>query len=217
VSEIIEAFNKAAPIYEDWYKEPMGAQVLEAELRGLLKFLPDSGLGLEVGAGTGVFAKRLVTHEREVVCVDPSSEMLMRAAEKGLHTVLCVGEGMPFRRGSFDFVYLVAVIEFLSDPVEVLGSLKETMKSGTLLVTLTINRSSPWGSFYTMLAENGDPVFSHACLYDMDEVGEFLRRSGFIVAEALSTLSNPPSVKDVGVDLVKADPEAGVVLIKSLK
>jgi ubiquinone/menaquinone biosynthesis C-methylase UbiE len=217
VSEIIDAFNDVAPFYEEWYEEPMGAQVLEAELRGLEEFLPDSGLGVEVGAGTGVFAKRLSTHMREIVCVDPSPEMLMRAAEKDLHTVLCVGEDMPFRIGSFDFTYLVAVLEFLSDPMEVLGSIKEAMKTETPLVTLTINRSSPWGSYYTMLAENGDPVFSHACLYDMDEVREFLRRSGFIVVDALSTLSDPPSAKDVGVGLVTADPEAGVVLIKSLK
>ena len=217
MSEVIEAFDGVAPFYEEWYEEPMGAQVLEAELRGLEELLPGSGLGVEVGAGTGVFARRLSTPTREIVCADPSPGMLARAAEKGLHAVLCVGEEMPFRTGGFDFAYLVAVLEFLSDPAEALGSLKETMKLGAPLVTLTINRSSPWGRFYTTLAENGDPVFSHARLYELDEVRGLLSGSGFVVAEALSTLSNPPSAKDVGVDLVAADPEAGVVLMRSLK
>jgi SAM-dependent methyltransferase len=217
VSEVAKVFDRAASVYEEWYRERIGAQVLAAELRGLRVLLPEKGLGAEVGAGTGIFAERLSIGCRGVVCVDPSPGMLSKAAHKGLTTVMAVAEAIPFRSEVLDFAYFVTVFEFLADPLEALMSVRGTLKTGAPLVTLTINRGSPWGKLYREKAEEGDPIFRQSRLYEMDEVGALHAKAGYEYREALSTLTNPPSAEDIGTELVPANPDNGVVLIKSVK
>jgi len=217
MSNVIKAFNDSAGIYDDWYGQSMGEQVFTAELRGLQKLLPPEGLGADLGAGTGIFAEQLTTTRRVIVCVDPSPKMLAQAAERGLMAILGVGEAFPFRRSVLDFTFLVAVLEFLREPEKVLQSIKGALKAGGAIVTLTINRDSPWGEMYRELAGKGDPIFRHAHMYGPDEVESMLVCSGYSVEESLGTLTNPPHMDEIGVNLVPADPEAGVVLFKGLK
>jgi SAM-dependent methyltransferase len=217
VSEVAKVFDRAASVYEDWYRERIGAQVLTAELRGLEALLPERGLGVEVGAGTGVFAERLSTGWRDVICVDPSPGMLSKAAQRNLVSIIAVAEAIPFRSEVLDFAYFVTVIEFLADPLEALMSVKGALKTGASLVTLTINRSSSWGKLYEEKAEEGDLIFQRSRLYEMNEVRALHVRAGYEYREALSTLPNPPSAEDVGTELLPPDPINGVVLIKSMK
>lgn len=217
MSEVVKVFDRAASVYEDWYRERIGAQVLTAELRGLEALLPGRGLGVEVGAGTGVFAEGLSTGCRGVVCVDPSPGMLSKAAQRNLVSIIAVAEAIPFRSEVLDFAYFVTVIEFLTDPLEALISVRGALKTGAPLVTLTINRSSPWGKLYREKAEKGDPIFGQSRLYEMDEVRALHAKAGYEYREALSTLPNPPSSEDVGTELMPADPDNGVVLVKSVK
>jgi SAM-dependent methyltransferase len=217
VSEVVKVFDWAASVYEDWYRERIGAQVLTAELRGLEALLPGRGLGVEVGAGTGIFAERLSTECRGVICVDPSPGMLSKAAQRNLVSIIAVAEAIPFRSEVLDFAYFVTVIEFLTDPLEALMSVKGALKTGASLVTLTINRSSSWGKLYEEKAEEGDLIFQRSRLYEMNEVRALHVRAGYEYREALSTLPNPPSAEDVGTELLPPDPINGVVLIKSMK
>lgn len=217
MSDIIRAFDEASQFYEDWYREPIGAQVYQAELQGLELLLPARGLGVEIGAGTGAFAGGLDNEDRVVICLDPSSGMLAKAAEKGLHAVLGVGETTPFRETIFDFAYMVVVIEFLPDPQTVLESVNCNLKPCSPLVTLTINRSSPWGMFYKTLAEKGDPIFTHATFYDMHEIELLLLDACYTVQSSLSILTNAPIEHNVGTKLVPGTAKAGVVLIRALK
>ena len=217
MSEVVKVFDRAASVYEDWYRERIGAQVLTAELRGLEALLPGRGLGVEVGAGTGIFAERLSTGSRGVVCVDPSPGMLSKAAQRNLVSIIAVAEAIPFRSEVLDFAYFVTVIEFLADPLEALMSVGGALKTGASIVTLTISRSSPWGKLYEEKAEEGDPIFRQSRLYEMDEVRALHASAGYLYREALSTLTNPPSAEDVGTGLVPADSDNGVVLIKSVK
>jgi len=217
VSEVAKVFDRAAGVYEDWYRGRIGAQVLTAELQGLGALLPGRGLGVEVGAGTGIFAERLSTGWRGVVCVDPSPGMLSKAAQRNLVSIIAVAEAIPFRSEVLDFAYFVTVIEFLADPLEALMSVRGALKTGASIVTLTINRGSPWGKLYREKAEEGDPIFRQSKLYEMDEVRALHAMASYEYREALSTLTNPPSAEDVGTELVPVDPDNGVVLIKSMK
>lgn len=217
MSEPIKAFEKAADAYEDWYRQPKGAEVFLSELRGLEELLPASGLGAEIGAGTGIFAEHITSEERLVVCIDPSPGMLRHAARKGLPAILAAAEGCPLKNGSLDFAYMVTVLEFLSDPEEALHIVGEPLKADAPLVTLTINRESPWGELYAELAEKGDIIFRHARLYTFKEVLTFLARAGYEPLEALGTLTSAPDEPEEEVRLVPAGPDAGVVLIKACR
>jgi ubiquinone/menaquinone biosynthesis C-methylase UbiE len=94
--EAVKAFDQVADHYDDWYRHPQGRQVFEAELTALESLIPCSGVGLEVGAGTGAFAEILTGDERTIVCLDPSGAMLTRARERKIPAIMGVGERVPF-------------------------------------------------------------------------------------------------------------------------
>lgn len=217
MSDVTRAFNGVSDVYDDWYQTPRGVQVYHAELRGLERLLPPVGLGIEIGAGTGIFAHGLECNDRMIICLDPSPGMLAKALEKGLQTLIGVGEAMPFRRLVFDFAYMVTVIEFLSDPKTVLDSIHGIIKSNSTLVTLTINRSSSWGAFYKKLAQGGDPVFCHAKFYDFYEIESALSDAQFNMIESLGILPKPPTDEDIGTGLTPGSVESGVVLCQAVK
>ena len=72
-------------------------------------------------------------------------------------------------------------------------------------------------NIYRRLADEGDPIFSRALFFEMDEVKDLLVRAGYEPIDELSTLTNPPGGEDVGLGLVHSDPSAGVVLIKLVR
>jgi len=217
LSEVIKAFDEASDTYDEWYRRPRGFQVFLSELRGLEALLPPSGLGAEVGAGTGIFAGRLTSEERRVVCIDPSPGMLKHAVGRALPAILSTGEECPFKRGSLAFAYMVTALEFMPDPVGALRSVGAALKAEAPLVTLTINRASPWGELYAEMAEKGDPIFSHARLYSFEEVHALLMSAGFEPREAVGTLTAAPGETEEEIRLVPVGPGVGVILIKARK
>jgi len=215
VRDTVRAFDSAAGGYDDWYRHPQGAQVLKAELNAVERLIPSSGLGLELGAGTGVFAHGLTGPGRVIVCLDPSPGMTSRAAGKGLPSVLGVGDSLPFRGGALDFTYMVTVLEFLGDPAAVFREAKAAAKACSPLTVMFINPESPWGRLYAEIGSRGDPVFRHAHLRGMDEAKAFLREAGYTVEEALGTLTTGPMEPEVGAELRTGCEGCGVIAVRA--
>ena len=217
VRGIIGIFEKAAAYYDEWYRKPVGVYAFRSELRGLEALLPPSGLGVDIGAGTGIFAKHLSAGERYVVCLDPSPGMLKEAEKRNLPAIVATAEASPFKHGSLDFAYMVTVIEFLPDPLKALRSVGAILKGDAPLAILLINRESSWGEQYSKLAEKGDPIFSHARLYTLGEVCSLLKKAGYEPVEFLGTLTAPPDEPEEEYKLVPISPGVGVILIKARK
>lgn len=214
--EPVRAFDSVAGSYDDWYLHPQGAQVLRAELAVMTRLLPPGGLGLELGAGTGVFAHALRSPSREIVCLDPSPGMLRRAKERGLAAAMAAGDSLPFRPGALDFAYMATVLEFLGDPVGVFSEVRAAMRAGSPLVVLFINSSSAWGRFYTEIGSKGDPVFRHAQLRGLKEVKRLLGDAGYHIEASLGTLTTGPTEPQVGDGITAPSDECGVVAVMAL-
>ncbi len=217
MSDIIEAFDLSAPKYDAWYETPKGRQVLETELKALDCLIPGSGLGVEIGAGTGIFAESLSSDARTIVCVDPSVGMLRRASERGLHSVLAPGERPPLRDRCLGFAYLVTVLEFVEEPSAVLEGAKGALRDCSPVVVLTINRESPWGALYERLRNEGDPIFVVAKLYSFEEARAFFEAAGLAVAEAFGTLTSGPDELEAGDERVLPGSPAGIFLFRAMK
>lgn len=215
MSDVIRAFNIVANSYDEWYKHPQGKQVFNAELKAVETMVPVRGIGLELGAGTGIFAEHLSNEERMVVCLDPSEEMLSKARLRDLISVLGVGGYLPFRVGVLVFTYMITVLEFLDDPVGVFEEVKRTTRHGAPLVILFINSESVWGDFYREIGSKGDPVFQHARLYTLKQVIELLGKSGYTVYAQGGTLTTGPMRQAVGGELVETPDTAGVIIIQA--
>jgi|GEM_PF-904412 len=214
---VTKIFDKTASTYDNWYLSPIGMHAFCSELMGLEALLPHSGLGVDIGAGTGIFAAHLSTAERDVVCIDPSPGMLRMARKRGLPAILATAESLPMKIGSLDFAYAVTVIEFLEDPVKALRSISVTLKEDATLVILLINSESTWGEQYSKQAEKGDPVFSHARLYTEGEASSLLEKAGFELLEIMGTLTASPDEPIKEYKLVSVKQGVGVILIKAGK
>lgn len=215
MSRIIDVFDRSSYRYDDWYDTPKGMQVLKAELDAVDSLIPSHGLGLEMGAGTGVFAELLSTDERVVVCLDPSAGMLRRSKEKGLISIIASGHQPPFRHMCVDFVYMVTVLEFLEEPSIAFRMIARLLKPDAPMVVLTINSESEWGSFYKKLGREGSLIFSNSRLYDFEEARAIMEEAGLVLTESFGTLTSGPEDPEAGDEKVEPGPKAGVLLFRA--
>ena len=217
MSDKIEAFNTVAGIYDNWYEHPQGKQVFETEKNAIQCMIPASGIGLEIGAGTGIFAENLTSVDRSILCLDPSPEMLSKARKRGLTCILGVGDPLPIRGGVLDFSYMVTVLEFLDAPVGLFKEVKGVAKENASLCILFINSDSSWGDLYRNIGAKGDPVFKHANLYNLDETVELLIEADYVVSDVKGTLNSDPMNQVVDNELVEPSSESGVLIVKAVK
>ena len=204
-----------AGIYDDWYEHPQGKQVFQAEKEAVEQMIPKTGLGVEIGAGTGVFAESLTKMGRLILCVDPSVEMLKKAKERNLLCVLGVGDTIPLRKSLIDFNYMITVLEFLNNPVRLFKEIRESSKENACLSVLFINTESSWGDLYRDIGSKGDPVFQHARLYSLGEVSEMLENAGYEISDVKGTLISGPMSQEVDTRLVEPSNESGVLIIRA--
>lgn len=215
MTDAIRAFDLVAGTYDDWYYHPQGRQIFDAELKVVDLLIPKVGIGMELGAGTGIFAEHLTRAERTIICLDPSMEMLKKAVDRRMASVMAVGEALPLRVGVLDFTYLVTVLEFLDEPVAVIGEIRETAKRGAGLTALFINSESSWGDLYRDIGSKGDPVFRNARLYTMVEVEALITISGYSVTERAGTLTTKPMDTQVGAAITEPSRETGVIVLRA--
>ena len=215
MSDIIRAFDLVAGTYDDWYNHPQGRQVFYAELKVVDVHIPKEGIGLEMGAGSGIFAEHLTRAGRTIVCLDPSREMLKKAADRRMTFVLGVGDALPLRVGVLDFTYMVTVLEFLDEPVAAFCEIRETAKRGAGLTVLFINSESSWGALYRDIGSKGDLVFKHARLYTMAEVEALFTLSGYSVTEKAGTLTTQPMEAEVGGAITEPSSQNGVIVLRA--
>ena len=212
----IEAFDTVAGIYDDWYDHPQGKQVFEAEKNALDQMIPRTGLGIEIGAGTGVFAERLTNIDRTILCLDPSVEMIKKARKRKMPCLLGVGLPLPIRRDLLDFGYMVTVLEFLNDLVALFKEVKHNSKQNAALSILFINSDSSWGELYRNIGEKGDPVFKQATLFSLEKVSMLLDKSGYSIIDAKGTLNSDPANQEVDDRFIEPSSKSGVIIVKAI-
>jgi len=214
LSDKIKAFNVDAESYDIWYKHPQGKQVFDAEKNAVNHMIPKQGIGVEIGAGTGVFAESLTTEERTILCLDPSVEMIKKAKERELPCILGVGDSIPLRK-LIDFGYMITVLEFLNEPIKLFKEVRENSKENHVFSILFINTESSWGDLYRDIGAKGDPVFQHARFYSLEDVSMMLEEVGYRISDAKGTLNSDPMKQEVDVDLVEPSKQSGVIIVKA--
>jgi ubiquinone/menaquinone biosynthesis C-methylase UbiE len=141
-----EIFERAAGRYEHWYATPRGRRADRAEgalLAWLLAGFPGARRVLEVGSGTGHFARWLTAHGYRVVGLDRSPAMLREADRLPGGGSLLLGDAhqLPVRDRAIDLVLLVTALEFLEQPERALRESVRVADRG--VAVLALNRWSP--------------------------------------------------------------------------
>jgi len=158
--------------YENWFAKHV--YVYQAELRAVAALIPKSGMGLEIGVGTGRFAAPFGVR----FGVEPSNRMRELAEKRGITTIAGVAEELPIKDSSFDFALMVTTICFVDDAAKALQEAYRVLKRGGLLLVGLIDRNSPIGQVY--LQHQQESVFyKEAVFFSVDEVLDFMQRVGF--------------------------------------
>ncbi|MEW6678935.1 MAG: class I SAM-dependent methyltransferase [Pseudomonadota bacterium] len=185
------AFEAHHGRYEAWFEKHAAAYV--SELLALRAFVPWTGLGLEIGVGSGRFAAPLGVQ----VGVDPSPAMLVHAAARGIQAVEGTAEHLPFAEARFDHALVVTTLCFVDSAPGMLAEARRVLKPGGRLVIGFVDRDSALGRDY--LAHQGESVFyREATFFSADEVDGLLHEAGFMVEAWGQTLARPlPETREI--------------------
>lgn len=174
-------FDQKAKEYDQWFDEhPV---LFQSELEALDKVVPYNKYGLEVGIGTGRFAKACAIDRG----IDPSESMARIAEQRGTKTLIAKAENMPFPSNTFGFVVMVTVVCFLDDINKALQEIKRVLKPDGELIIGLIDKESPLGQQYQKKKEK-NPFYKEAQFYSVDEITEILSEAGFGSFEYWQTL-----------------------------
>ena len=167
-----EPFDEHVDRYDDWFER--NRFVYESELLAVKRLLPEGGVGIEVGVGTGRFAEPLGIE----IGVDPSLEMLGIARRRGIEVIVGVAENLPIRDSQFDFVLFVTTICFLENVKRALEEAHRVVKPSGSVVIGFVDKNSPLGKGYQQ--RKGENVFYRVATFlSVDEVVRDLERAGF--------------------------------------
>lgn len=171
--------EKVAPFYESWFDTPEGHQAdcrEKALLGRMLALLGPAGTLLEVGCGTGHFARWLAQRGWRVVGLDHSLAMLDEArARGGLPLILGDALALPFPDRSFDVVALLTVLEFLPEPRAALAEAWRVARRGLLLGVL--NRVSPIAWMRRIAGRFRPNLYNAARFYSPRELARLVRET----------------------------------------
>ncbi len=168
----ISPFEDYTERYEDWFVKNRFAY--QSELNAVRALLPACGKGVEVGVGTGLFAAPL----RVRFGVDPSINMLMQAAKKGILVVKGIGEDLPFAADVFDFVLMVTTICFLDNVLQAFREVKRVLRPCGVFLVGFIDRESVVGRQYLKF-KNQNVFYRIADFYSVDDVTDLMKSAGF--------------------------------------
>ena len=185
-----EAFDKYAEDYDRWFDSLEGRMLFEMEVEAVRLLMKDLEKPfLEIGVGTGRFAKELEIE----FGIDPSARVLEIARKREVKVKKAMGEKLPFKEGSFGAVFLLFTFCFVDDPQKVISEAKRVLKEGGGLIVGIINRESQWGQLYIKKKAEGHPIYKHARFYSINEVVKITGKTGMAVVAYSSTLCQPPT------------------------
>ncbi|MGD2246192.1 MAG: class I SAM-dependent methyltransferase [Candidatus Aminicenantes bacterium] len=203
--EIVEHYDRNCQEYEEWIKAR--PHIHQSELIAFKKVVP-SGVGLELGVGTGRLASDLSVR----FGLDPSWSMLKLAQKRKISVVQGCGENLPFQKESFNFVLIVYTIELAEDALRFLKEAVRILKKRGVLILGIANKESSWGKFYEEEAARGFWRW-----YSNKEILHCFKIISVEFQEALHThFHAPPDIQGIE-EPKKGLGEGGLVVFKGVK
>jgi len=164
-------FERFAERYDSWYDRHRDWYLKELEL--LRDFVGSFRRGLEVGVGTGRFARDLGIRYG----VDIADSMLRLSRSRGVEVVKADASRLPFRDEVFDLVLFALTLCFLSDPIGAFAEAYRVLERSGRMIVCGVPADSELGREYSMRKDS--PFYRFARLYRVDEVIEMAEHVGF--------------------------------------
>ncbi len=168
----IEPFEKYTEKYEKWFDE--NEYVYKSEVKAIREILPVFKNGVEIGVGSGRFAKPLGIKYG----LEPSCKMRDIAKSIGIKTFEGIAEDLPFKDNIYDVVLMVTTLCFLDDVDKAFKEVHRVLKKGGFFINGFVDRESKVGKIYQK--HKGESVFYRsATFFSVKEVLLHLEKAGF--------------------------------------
>ncbi len=178
-------FDQHAPEYDHWFDEH--GPLYQSEVNALRRFVPRTGRGIEIGAGTGRFSVPFGIR----LGVEPSRAMARLALQRGLAICQARGEQLPFQTGWFDFALLVTVICFVNSVPMLLRETRRVLKPQGRIILGFIDRNSALGRVY-QARQAHDKFYQAAHFHSVAEVIDWIQQAGFGAMQFCQTIFGIP-------------------------
>ena len=196
--------------YEQWFEDNI--YVYKSELMAIRRFIPNSGRGVEVGVGSGLFASKLDIKEG----CDPSKNMLNLAAERGIEVTEGCAEKLPYMSESFDFALMVTTICFVDDVHKSLEEIRRILKPGGFVIIGFVDKNSPVGKIY-LAGKDKSIFYKDAIFFSTQDIYNYLWEHDFEIAGTLQTVFGKLDEIDNVQEPKKEYGEGSFVVIKAIK
>ncbi len=163
-------FEQYAAEYDSWFEHHKPEFALE--LKAIRKLLPETGTGIEIGAGTGRFTQALAVS----LGIEPSAAMREIAIQRGVHIIAGSAESLPVNNNSYDYALLVTAVCFLDSLETAFKEVHRILKDNGSVIIALIDKASAVGKKY---AKNKSRFYRDANFYSADEIKKALENTGF--------------------------------------
>lgn len=165
-------FEKYTDQYENWFEK--NRYVYQSEINAIRVILPDFKNGIEIGVGSGRFAKPLGIK----FGVEPSYEMRKIAQSRGIEVLDSVAENIPFKDCSFDLALMVTTLCFLDDEKKAFVEIYRILKPGGYFINGFVDKNSKVGRIYQKNKQKS-VFYREAIFFTTEEVVKTLKETGF--------------------------------------
>ena len=206
----IRVFEEHFQQYDKWFDSHKW--IYKSEIEALRKLIPQKGIGLEIGIGTGRFSTPFGIN----IGIDPSRKMANIAKEKGIAAICAVGEYLPFKEEIFDFVLIVTTICFLEDPFKTLKETETILKKGGSVIIGFIDKMSKLGRLYESKKE--EKIFYQAAkFYSVKDLQKWFDKLSFANFSFYQTIFHKLNIINVMEPIKEGYGEGSFVAFKARK
>lgn len=177
----IEAFQKYTDEYENWFVKNKWA--FQSELKAIKKLLSRVDGVIEIGIGSGIFAKPLGIIEG----IDPSDAMRKKAEQKGLKALDAVAEKLPYANASVNGAVMITSLCFVDDIYQSFREAHRILKKDGFLILGYVDKDSPVGKDY-LKHKTESMFYQEASFFSTKELYDILFQTGFEVTETCQTI-----------------------------
>jgi SAM-dependent methyltransferase len=154
-ADSVEHFDEIADVYSQQLTPHIRDLLVTRKTALIARRLADAGIaggrGLDLGCGMGAHAVALAGHGHRVIGIEPSVRSVTRARLGGATVAAASGVALPFRGGSFDFVYAIGVMHHLPGAearAQAFAEIARVLRPGGRLLLHETNPLNPLFRFY---------------------------------------------------------------------